>query len=260
MGSYLLGEQAHVVAQRAQPLEQGQGLVPTTDQHQVVAPARTWSAGRRPRLAGRPSTAPSSTGAVALHEAVDQQLALDRLDRADDRAGSLGGRNPTRGRMSRLASSSVGAVGLHEALLAPRSSPRDTPVRGCGRGCAPHRSSGQRGPLHVSAMLDGAVEGDPGHDLGVGEVPARTAHLPDAVVGLLPDLLEVLHHRRQQIAAAARGHRPVCMPRRAGLHRGAAGVEHLAEDVELELLGWPRCRCAPASSPRSPAASRAPSR
>ena len=42
-------------------------------------------------------------------------------------------------------------------------------------------------------LLDGLgqpIEGDPGHDLGVGEVPPSAAHLPDPVVGPLPGVLE----------------------------------------------------------------------
>src|SRR6185437_3350244 len=43
--------------------------------------------------------------------------------------------------------------------------------------------------------LHGPVERDPGHDLGVHEVTARAAHLPDPLVGQARSLLEVLDHR-----------------------------------------------------------------
>ncbi len=42
----------------------------------------------------------------------------------------------------------------------------------------------------------GAVHHYPGHGLGVGEVLASGAHLPDALVRLVPDLGHVLGHRQ----------------------------------------------------------------
>ncbi len=38
----------------------------------------------------------------------------------------------------------------------------------------------------------GPPEGDPGHDLGMGEMLRRAADLPDTVVGPAPDLRQVL--------------------------------------------------------------------
>src|SRR5581483_8372786 len=80
-------------------------------------------------------------------------------------------------------------------------------------------------------MLDGAhraIEGEPCHHLRVREVPARTAHLPDALIRLAPGLLEEVEQR------------PFDRPSvRAGGDAGLAGEvhrgEHLAVDVELEL-------------------------
>ena len=50
------------------------------------------------------------------------------------------------------------------------------------------RSPASTGPSSPkrSTALTAAVERDPGHHLRVGEVPARAAHLPDALVGLVP--------------------------------------------------------------------------
>ena len=56
---------------------------------------------------------------------------------------------------------------------------------------------------------DRAVEGDPGHDLGVGEVASAAAHLPDALVRLVPDLLEVLDQRRCSPQPASLGASPM---------------------------------------------------
>ena len=43
-------------------------------------------------------------------------------------------------------------------------------------------------PVQAEALdgLDRAVDGDPGHDLRMGELPARAAHFPDPLVGLAP--------------------------------------------------------------------------
>ena len=46
---------------------------------------------------------------------------------------------------------------------------------------------------------DGAVERDPRHHLGVGEVLSRAAHLPDALVGPLPSVLEEIEERQYQV-------------------------------------------------------------
>src|SRR5262249_35209406 len=40
-----------------------------------------------------------------------------------------------------------------------------------------------------------AIEHGPGHHRGVGEVATRSARLPDAIVRLTPDRLDVLDHR-----------------------------------------------------------------
>ena len=96
----LLREQAHVVAQGQQPLEDLPGLVEAPDQHEVVdEPERGEQERALPRRQpvdrGRAVVGPTGVavgvgdgvtvvaglGAVPLHEAVDEQLALDGLDR-----------------------------------------------------------------------------------------------------------------------------------------------------------------------------------
>src|SRR3546814_918829 len=79
----LLGEEPHVVAQGEQPLEQRSGLVDPADEGQRVGhPERAEQEGAlAPRQAvdRRPGA-----GRVSLDEAVDAELALHRLDGADD--------------------------------------------------------------------------------------------------------------------------------------------------------------------------------
>ncbi len=74
----------------------------------------------------------------------------------------------------------------------------------------------------------GAVEGDPRHHLGVHEVPPRPAHLPDALVGLVPVLLQEAEQRPLQ--------RPgVPVEADPGGPAEAERVDHLAVDVKLAL-------------------------
>src|SRR6478736_2174263 len=87
---------------------------------------------------------------------------------------------------------------------------------------------------------DGAVEGDPCHDLRVDEVPAWPADLPDAGVGLLPDPLQVPQEHALQAP------RLVLVLERLGASL-VERVHHLPVDVELKLLA--RC-VADADRPR----------
>src|SRR5258707_2681348 len=77
--------------------------------------------------------------------------------------------------------------------------------------------------------LDRPVEGDPGHHLRMGEMLRRTAHLPDTLVGLIPDPSQM---RKDDLADCG-----------AAFDRGQAVqigleecVEDLAKDIELNLV------------------------
>ena len=76
----------------------------------------------------------------------------------------------------------------------------------------------------------GAVEHDPRHHFGIGEVLARAACLPDSVVGLAPDRLDVLHDRPPA------GPEPFLDPAQR-LGADDHDSEDLAVHVELELPG-----------------------
>src|SRR5262249_23689207 len=99
----------------------------------------------------------------------------------------------------------------------------------------PDRAAGLAPPIHVRVALVGfrdpqePIQGDPRQHLRADEVPEVATDLPDAAVGLLPLLEDGLTDSAQKLpedvvdlAAVA----PV-VPRR---------IEHLAVDVELELL------------------------
>ena len=84
------------------------------------------------------------------------------------------------------------------------------------------------GQLEHFRASDGAIEGEPGHDLRMGEMLAAAAHLPQAFVGLVPDLRKM----HQEFAL----HRPagfVCAE--AASPRLVQRVHDLAENIELEL-------------------------
>ena len=74
-----LGEQADVVAQREQPLEQAPRVVVAAEQHVVVGQPE--AAGEERAFAGGQSVV-GRVAVVAQHEAVDEQVLLDRRDRA----------------------------------------------------------------------------------------------------------------------------------------------------------------------------------
>src|SRR5262245_65794463 len=81
------------------------------------------------------------------------------------------------------------------------------------------------------AQLDPAVEGNPSHHLGVGEVASLAPNLPDPLVGLAPCLLEQPEH----VQAAPPGRKRGTEIRDS--RRLLEGVRHLAVDLELRLFG-----------------------
>ena len=100
----------------------------------------------------------------------------------------------------------------------------------------------------VLDRLDGAIESDPRHHLGVGELGPLAPHLPDALVGMLPVAFEPFHHGLLDAPRVlVRLH-----PAESGL---VHGVHDLAEHVELDLVGRPvadpdRCGSFETAEPR----------
>ena len=76
--------------------------------------------------------------------------------------------------------------------------------------------------------LDAAIERDPSHHFRENVVPALAAPLPDAVIGLVPDLGEMFQHRAFQSPA-------LVVELQFGHARLVKGVDQLAVDVELQL-------------------------
>src|SRR5205807_4920095 len=77
---------------------------------------------------------------------------------------------------------------------------------------------------------DCAVECNPRHDLGMRELSPSPAHFPKPLVGLMPDLLEMLDQLSLEIpggVARSQSHSTRLVKR----------IEQLAIDVELQLVG-----------------------
>ncbi len=179
------------------------------------------------------------------------ELALDRLDGADD-ARVVAGRKPTSGIISRLASSVVRAVGLREACRARASKPARADLvvdLVAQRAPAVDRARRARTPRRLCTARS---NGDPGHHLRVGEVPARRRAPPRCPRRARCQCR--LEAARAASAGAPRRRRRGSMP---GLRGQVQRVDHLAVDVELELVGGGVADRAPGASPRSRAASRA---
>ena len=221
-GVVLLGEQPHVVAQREEPIVEPARLVPAPEQHQVVHQPE--GAGEEEPFARRKPVHPG-LGGVALDEPVHEQLTLDGGHRPAH-ARILGGEEAHERDHEQARVELGGAVGLHERVAGgieaapadilvdplPERAPAIGRLGGGGRLGHPHHPVGRH----------------PGHHLGVGEVPARPAHLPDALVGLGPDGFEMAHEGPD--------HAPIVRIRREPGPRARVGrVEHLAPDVQLKL-------------------------
>ena len=187
-------------------------------------------AGEEHALAGRQPVDVSSSRAIAEDESVLQRSSLDRLARCRRTRGSSAGRKPTSGIISRLASSSLRAVVLGERARARRRSPRAQTSAWISSRTARQRSTGPSSP-NCSTPCIAAVERDPGHHLRVGEVPARAAHLPDALVGLVPA------PSTSSSSSTCWSAQPRIVRRDAVRARLVQRVDDLAVDVELELLG-----------------------
>ena len=218
----LLGQQAQVVGRGRQPLEHrlGLGVAPG----QLVDVAQPETAGQKGAFAGRQAI-DLRLRRVTQQKAVDQKLALDRPygrfhARIVDRQEAGHGHEQQAG-VERLA-----AVILHEGV-APGVPTLLADLRVDGFACAP--PAGQRAfQIELFGHGDGAVEGDPGHDLRMHEMPPGPTHLPDAVVGLAPDRLQEVDHHDDQgpgfdhpVGAHAMG--------------GEDAADQFAIDVELAL-------------------------
>ena len=186
-------------------------------------------------------------GVVAAHEAVLGQLPVDRLD----------GRRP-RARRRRAGSRRAGSSGTRRRAPSSRSACDEHPRSSTPCSSTSARISSHTRPPPVDRRVeaepgrraDHAIERHPRHDLRVGEVLPTAAHLPDAVVGLRPAVLDGRGQRRLEgprtVGVGDVGHPAPGGGRRAPRRTRRAGT-----------AGARRCRSGPGAIPRSPGASRA---
>ena len=225
-GVVLLGQQPDVVAQGEQPLEhrlRALGLPRPRERVGVPEAARQ----ERPLRAGEAVDPAVGLRVVAHDEAAVEQCPLDGGDRPPD--ALVGPREEPHAREQQQGR----VQPLRPVELGERAALRIEPVAADLR----VHAVAQPPPLidrSVEAVfLDGVhgpVHTGPGHHLGVHEVSARPAHLPQPVVRFGPVPLEEVQQG------------PLHVPGRvAGLHARFPGqvqtVEHLAPHVELQLVG-----------------------
>ena len=179
----------------------------------------------RPLAAGQ-AVVGGLLGVVAEHEAVAHELVADRVQRREHaRVARRDHQDEREDQHARVEHVAVGV--LVEGLARLRPAVRHDPLVGGVAGIAPGARVGRQSALGLDA--DRAVERDPGHDPRVGEVAPAAAHLPDALVGLIPVLGEPVEDRAQLDPERVR-------ERHAPALGEVDGVDDLAVDVQLELV------------------------
>ena len=218
-----LGQQPHVVAQRQQSLEEvARFLIPA--EHCVIV-RKPEAAGEERAFARREPVGPRS-GVVTHHQSVAQEAALDRRDRAV---------NPGVVRRQEADKGNEQKAGVERRCAKKLDKGVARRIEAAGAHLLMDRGSDGAPALERTAefeLLDRAhcaIEGDPGHDLGMGEVLRTATNLPDSFVGVAPDLLKVGEERAFEVPSLGAGNEP-----RAA--RNVKCVEHFAVDVELELF------------------------
>ena len=199
----LLGQQADVVAQRQQPLEQrraprragpcsAQVVGQPEGAGQERALARRQAVDAAPRRRRSASTKPSRISSRSIAATVPAHPRVVGGQEADQRDHAAGWRRAR-----------VDAVGLREGVALGVEALARRPRRGSRRAAPASGRPGRRSP-NRSTALTARSSGHPGHHLGVGEVPPRAADLPDALVGLAPRRLEELEQRLLQVPGRPR--------------------------------------------------------
>ena len=238
-GVVFLREQADVVAQADQPLEQALRVRGAVRSGHRRRRARSYTEGRRlRRAAGRPRCAAVSYRSTNPPRRSFRSIAST----VPSTRGSSGGKKPTCGISSALASNrSLSYVWANAAKLRVERPPADLlvdlradPAPAVDRAVESERLDG----------LDGPVERDPRHHLRIGEVMASAAHLPNAFVG------SYATRSRDARAAHAETPRP---PRGPGDRRAAHDGAHPSLRRRHRAGAGRRrhCRCARVSSSRT---------
>src|SRR5712691_13273127 len=177
--------EAEIVPAREQALEPGNRVVAPPDQGKAVGQPET--AGQEHPLVRRQPIR-LWPGRIAADEAVAHQLALDRRDRATD-PRIVGRQEPQLWDQQERGIEIARAVILDEGVALAVIGP----VEDLLGDLAPHLVPMLARPVEPELLdrFDAAVESDPGHDFREGELAWWAADLPDALVRLLPDRLQI---------------------------------------------------------------------
>jgi hypothetical protein len=224
LGFVFFGEQPDVVREGHEPLEQRLRLVAMAEQQvgidQPERARKKYAFATRQPVELLPRT-------VSSHEPVVQQLFFDGADGPDE--ARIVGRQEADERYHEK----TGVDGIRADVL------DEGAARGVER-CAADLVM-NRLPAHSPALdgsvepvllhgLHGAIERHPRHDSRVRELATRPADLPDTLVRLAPDLLEILDERNLKLPRLRRA----C---ELAAPRDVKRVHELSPDVELSLIG-----------------------
>src|SRR5262245_59871849 len=185
----LLGQKADVVADVAKALEECARLGLLALQREIVGQPE---AAREKGALTRGQPVELGDGLVSRHEAIGREATADGLDGSEHarilRRKESDERNHQEARVEQLR-----AVVLQEGAELPIE-PVLAHVR-VDRGA--DVSPALDGAVEPEALhrFDGTIERDPRHHLRVRERPARTANLPDALIGFLPRGLDEFDQR-----------------------------------------------------------------
>jgi len=185
----LLGQEAHVVAEREEPFEDFARLGTAALKRKIVGEPE--GARQEGALPGRQAV-DVRRRRISQHETVRHELLPDRLDGAEH-PRVTGGQETDERDHQETRIEIVGAIVLDEGVEPGiEAMPADV-----GMDAVADLAPALDGAV-MSEPLDGldpAVERDPRHDLRMREVPARASDLPDAFVRSIPGRFDETNER-----------------------------------------------------------------
>src|SRR5580704_10022005 len=223
-GVVFLGEEAEIVSEGKQAVEQFHGVRPPADQVEAVG---------EPKAAGKknPFTRGQSigalTGAISIDKAVGDEVLLNRCNGAKH-PRVVGRQKPELRDQQQRSVDLSRAVILDEGVSLAIVGAFEDLIGDAIADFAPVIARS-----FVTVLLnrfDAAVERDPGHHLGKGKMTRPAAHLPDPLIGLGPGLFQEFEQLELQVPGIGAGLEPKALARVQRIHQ-------LAVNIELELVG-----------------------
>lgn len=226
VGVVFFGEQAERRAERKKAFEEGEGFVAATEQSEAIDKPEG-AREKRAFAGGETVDIRVLVGVVTLDETVGGEFALDGVDGANDtrivdrQKADERQHEETRielGGAVELGEDSAGGVVALRANLQVNAIASFAPAVEFAV------------ELELFEGFDAAIEGDPGHDLRMGEMPARAANFPNALVGLVPMVRDEVDEVTLDVPGVfRRGEAEVAFE--------VGGVDDLAVNIELKLAG-----------------------